>query len=271
VALDSEPLSEAFELIGAPVVRLHLASDQRTANLAVRVSDVFPDGAATLVTYGVLNLAHRGGSAEPQALVPGAFEEIALALNDVAYRFAPGHRIRVAISNAFWPTTWPAARVANLRVDTRESWVDLPLLAPEAELPLRRSFDPPFDGLATGVRYESDRGRTRILKEDPTTRTFTVEVLRADSRYRVLETGTEVHQRGGESYEVRADDPLSAETRIWGEWSLQGDGWRTRTETKLRVQATETAFNLSASIDAFDGDALFLRRDFAATIPRLLV
>ncbi len=148
VSLDSDVLSEAFDLVGAPVIRLRLSSDRPTANLAVRLNDVFPDGASTQVTYGVLNLAHRGGSAQPAAMTPGRFEEITLQLNDVAYRFAPGHRIRVAISNAFWPTIWPAPAPTDLRIDSEGSWIDLPVLAPEQNLPLRRRFDPPFDGLA---------------------------------------------------------------------------------------------------------------------------
>ncbi len=260
VSLDSDVLSEAFDLVGAPVIRLRLSSDQPTANLAVRLNDVFPDGASTQVTYGVLNLAHRGSSAQPVAMTPGRFEEITLQLNDVAYRFAPGHRIRVAISNAFWPTIWPAPAPADLRIDTEGSWIDLPVLAQEQNSPLRRRFDPPFGGLAQGVVAEPGRGRTRIVKEDPFTRTVTVEALRSDSRYRVIETGTEVRHQGGETYEIRAEDPLSAETRTWGTWSLQRGDWNTRTETKLRVQSTKDRFILTASLEAFDGEQPFARR-----------
>jgi putative CocE/NonD family hydrolase len=271
VSLDSTVLTEEFDLVGAPVIRLRLSCDQPTANLAVRLNDVFPDGASTQVTYGVLNLAHRAGSAEPKAMQPARFEEITLKLNDVGYRFAPGHRIRVAISNAFFPTIWPAPAIANLRIDTEASWIDLPQPTPEQVAPLRRRFDPPFGGLPEGVVSEPGRGRTRIVKEDPFTRTISVEALRADSRYRVIDTGTEVHHQGGETYAVKAEDPLSAETTTWGSWKMKRGEWSVRTETRLRVQSQKDAFVLTASVEAFDGEKPFAQRNFAATIPRKLV
>jgi putative CocE/NonD family hydrolase len=271
VSLDSDVLSDAFDLVGAPVIRLRLACDQPSANLAVRLNDIFPDGASTQVTYGVLNLAHRNGSADPKPMPPGRFEEITLKLNDVGYRFAPGHRIRVAISNAFFPTIWPAPAIANLRIDTAGSSIDLPQPTPGQVVPLRRRFDPPFAGLPEGVVAEPGRGRTRIVKEDPFTQTITVEALRADSRYRVIETGTELHHQGGETYEVRAEDPLSAETRTWGTWVTKRGDWSIRTETRLRVQSQKESFILTASIEAFEDETPFARRDFAATIPRNLV
>lgn len=41
------------------------------AMVAVRLSDVAPDGRATRVTYGLLNLTHRDGHDEPEPLEPG--------------------------------------------------------------------------------------------------------------------------------------------------------------------------------------------------------
>ncbi len=80
-----------------------------------------------------------------------------------------------------------------------------------------------------------------------------------------------MRHQGGETYEIRAEEPLSAETRTWGTWSLKRGDWNTRTETKLRVQSTKDSFILTASLEAFDGEQPFARRDFAATIPRNLV
>ena len=40
---------------------------RRLANLCARLVDVHPDGTATRVSFGVLNLAHRDGNAEPEA------------------------------------------------------------------------------------------------------------------------------------------------------------------------------------------------------------
>lgn len=54
-----------------PVLTLDVACDEDWANLIARIIDIHPDGTATRVTFGVLNLAHRVGNAEPKALEKG--------------------------------------------------------------------------------------------------------------------------------------------------------------------------------------------------------
>ena len=46
-------------------------STGRSAMVAVRLSDVAPDGRATRISYGLRNLTHRDGHDHPSALVPG--------------------------------------------------------------------------------------------------------------------------------------------------------------------------------------------------------
>ena len=46
----SEPLAERFEILGFPEVTLELASDRPRALVVVRLCEVAPDGASTLVT-----------------------------------------------------------------------------------------------------------------------------------------------------------------------------------------------------------------------------
>ena len=67
----------------------------------VRLSDVAADGAATRITYGVLNLAHRNDHEKPEALHPGAVYPIRVQLNDIGYAVPAGHRLRLAVSNAY--------------------------------------------------------------------------------------------------------------------------------------------------------------------------
>ena len=44
--------------------------DQPLGNLAIRLVDVHPDGACFRVSWGVINLAHRGGNDIPEAVTP---------------------------------------------------------------------------------------------------------------------------------------------------------------------------------------------------------
>ena len=53
--------SKPLENLGAPVLHLDVAADRPDAFVAVTLSEVLPDGAATRFSYGILNLTHRDG------------------------------------------------------------------------------------------------------------------------------------------------------------------------------------------------------------------
>ena len=55
----SEPLAEPLAIIGVPEAILHLTASMPVATCVVRLSEVTPDGASSLVATGVLNLTHR--------------------------------------------------------------------------------------------------------------------------------------------------------------------------------------------------------------------
>src|SRR5262249_12639791 len=82
LVFDSMPLSDGFEILGAPVVELELAVDRPLALIAARLCDVDRAGASARVTYGVLNLTHRDSHAHPTPLEPGRRYRVQLQLND---------------------------------------------------------------------------------------------------------------------------------------------------------------------------------------------
>lgn len=45
---------DAIDILGAPSLRLEVSSDQPVATLCARLVDVFPDGKATLISYGTV-------------------------------------------------------------------------------------------------------------------------------------------------------------------------------------------------------------------------
>ena len=102
-----------MEILGAPVVELEFAVDRPVAMVAVRLSDVAPDGRATRISYGLLNLTHRDGHERPQALVPGERYRVRVTLNAMAQALPPGHRLRLALSTSYWPLAWPAPRTGD--------------------------------------------------------------------------------------------------------------------------------------------------------------
>jgi hypothetical protein len=94
VTFESEPLTAApnasVEILGAPVVRLFMLSNQPHFQVHAELYDVAADGSARLITRG-----HYG----TRAVQPGRHEIVEIECRTIAYRLAAGHRLRLVISN----------------------------------------------------------------------------------------------------------------------------------------------------------------------------
>jgi len=118
VVFETDPLAEAVEIMGAPVLELDVSADRPDAFLIARLCDVAPDGASTRITYGALNLTHRESHEHAKALEPGKTYRVRLQLNDIAQQVPAGHRIRVALSNSLWPLFWPSPELVTVTLAT---------------------------------------------------------------------------------------------------------------------------------------------------------
>ena len=116
LVFETPPLDAPIEILGAAIVALDVASDRPIANLAVRLCDVHPSGESLRVSYGVLNLTHRDGHEMPTPLTIGERYQVRIQLNDAGSVFPAGHRVRLALSTAYWPMIWPSPEKATLLI-----------------------------------------------------------------------------------------------------------------------------------------------------------
>ncbi len=271
LTFDTEPLPERLEILGAPVADLDLAVDRPVALVAARLSDVAPDGAATRVSYGLLNLTHRESHAHPTALQPGRRYRVRLPLNDVAQAFPAGHRIRLALSTAYWPIAWPPPEPVTLTVYAGASTLTLPVRPPDpadAALPPLPPLETP-PPLATTV-YEPARTE-RVVRHDVSSGDVTLEWVQDSGRFRFDDIDLTVHTVATDRYTIRPDDPLSARVEIaWRVQLARGD-WRVETRTRTVLTATKSTFELDATLEAFEGDQPVHRERWERSIPRDLV
>ncbi|WP_158294256.1 CocE/NonD family hydrolase [Halorubrum sp. SP9] len=130
---ETERLEDAFELTGSGEVTLQFIPDGSAQLLAVRVVDVAPDGTGRLVTHGVRRAELDGEidplgepGAEPEPLVPGESHSVDVSLRPTSHVFEPGHKLRVAVSGAFFPYVSPPEDSAGFTLKTAGSWCVLP-------------------------------------------------------------------------------------------------------------------------------------------------
>ncbi|CAM5304647.1 putative CocE/NonD family hydrolase [Aquamicrobium terrae] len=271
VCFDTEPLAERIEIFGAPVVTLDLSSQKPAAMIAVRLEDVAPDGASTLVTYGVLNLAHRDSHEQPQPLVPGQTYRVAVTLNDIAQAFPRGHRIRLALATSHWPIAWPSPELGALTVFTQKSTLALPVRAPSPLDAGLQDFAEPEQAEPEPHTIRKLGGRNRSVTEDPMTGDVTVTVYRERASYHLPAIDLDFDADTREHYRINEADPSAASAEARSTWKLARGDWRIRTETATRVSCTPTEFVINASLDAFEGEEKVAGRLWEKKIPRRLV
>jgi putative CocE/NonD family hydrolase len=261
---DTEPLDVAKDIIGAPRVTLRLSSDRPQAQIAVRLNHVHPDGASTRITYGVLNLSHRNSAADPEPLEPGKTYEITVNLDHIAYRVPAGHRLRVAISTAYWPLIWPSPETATITLF--QGGVDLPVraLADQDEW----TFPPPDADSPWEIETLREGANQRRVETDLTTGQVHLIVEDDFGQVKDREHGLISGSVARERWSIHPDDPVSARgTTHWTD-EMERDGLVLRTEATAEMWCDARSFYLSGRLMAFENDQLIYERDFDDNIPR---
>jgi putative CocE/NonD family hydrolase len=270
LVFESPPLEDAVDLLGSPVVELTLASDRPVAMLAVRLSDTAPDDKAARVTYGLLNLTHRNGHEHPEALTPGQEVRVRVQLNDIAYRFPAGHRLRLAISTSYWPLAWVPPQSARLTVSTGESSLRLPVRHPRTEDALV-GFEEPTNAPALEVNNLETGEHTWVVQRDLATDTSTLAVINDNGRKRIPEIDLEIEDRVREWYSTVADDFSSARGEVETVRGLRRGDWDVRTVTRTILTSDTTHFLLRAQLDAYEGEHRVFSRNWSERITRDLL
>ncbi|MDF3414360.1 CocE/NonD family hydrolase [Sulfitobacter sp. M57] len=261
---DSTPLTQDMDIVGAPQVTLTLTSDHPQAQIAVRLNHIHPDGAATRITYGVLNLSHRNSASDPKPMPAGTAQQVTLALDHIAYRIPKGHSLRLSISDAYWPLLWPSPAATSLR-----------LTAGQITLPQRPTsggdehlFEPPT--AAEPWQVETLRADSHVRRQETDTVTGIVSLIIEDDfgATRDSDHGLITSSVAREHWSIHPDDPLSATGRCHWTDCLTRDDINLRTETHCEMTCDAGKFYLTARVEAFENDTCIYSRDVSESIDR---
>jgi len=245
LVFETPPLDLPIEILGAAIVTLDVASDRPIANLVTRLCDVHPSGESLRVSYGVLNLAHRDGHEKPAPLLIGERYRVRIQLNHTGSVFPTGHRVRLALSTAYWPMIWPSPERATLLI--LGGTLDLPVRPHQAR-----------DALVSPLPAPES-----APPEKPTI------LRRGDLRIeRIDRIGLELGTRSENQYHVDEEDPLSAAAELRRSQTMARDAWQIRIETRMRLSCTRNVFLLQGSLHAWEGANEVCRREWDRSVPR---
>jgi predicted acyl esterase len=270
LVFDSPVLQDVVEVVGFPRVRLRAAVDAPLAHFVVRLEDVQPDGTVALVTGAGLNGSQRDDPETPLDLPRGEPVDLDFDLHFTTWTFAPGHRIRLAVTNAQFPMLWPTPHPMTLRLALGQGATRLRLPLIPAESRPVPDFPPP------GPREERPDARTLECDTWPEgaaevrrdlVRAATSYEWRGGCAYEIGRARYEVSERT--SYEVEDESP--ADARFAGEevHRIRLEGGRTlRLETRLSVRSDATHFGVTFTRRLFENDRLARERTWDEKIPR---
>jgi uncharacterized protein len=267
VTFSTGGLAEPVEVLGQPRARLRLAAGA-DGNVIVRLCDVAPDGSSTLVTRGCLNLARRDGTDRSAPALASA-ETVEVPMSAIAWVFPPGHRIRLSVSDAYWPWVWPRPYGAEpVVLEPPGSELILPVRAPDAPSePVR--FEPAEQAPALAVVSEVGASDPeREVRYFPQNNEWQLVVNPNYAGTRVFPDGLRKSERARETYSIRSDDPLSAVAGSDWHLELSRPGWDVEIDAHAQMTADAETFRTTHTVSAtLDGVTVY-ERSWQADIPR---
>jgi len=250
LCFDTQPMSQAVSILGGATFNTTVTSDQNCGQMILRLCDVAPDGSSTRITYGMLNLAMRAGLDVPQAVIAGQPMDISIKLDDTGYEMPPGHKLRLAISTAYFPLLWPAAKKANVSVDLSTAELSVPCHDRTGQLTreLGQGYVCPVNPLEI-IRPEKHTRTTQINAANGLHTTFIDDDF---GEFTFVEHNLTVGETCHEEHGVLPNDPHSATSLCQWHSRQARPGWGIDIYTSLKVTCDANDFYLDASLEALE-------------------
>ena len=268
LVFDSSPLTDALVVVGAPEVHLRLAVDKPNAFVVVRLTDVSPDGVSRRVSYGMLNLSRRSGFDATVPMVPREPTDVVIRLNDLAHRFAAGHKLRLAVSTTYWPMVWPSGERVTLTLTAGASRLALPVRPLGLDDEVGPAFDPVEMAPPAKTTAMTSPDASRTIDRDLKTGRWTEKLIEDHGRYHIHDIDLDVAHSVHCTFDIIENDPLSADARWVWRSKLDRDGWHIDIEATTRLRADALDFIVDTDIDAKEDGISIFSKAWRDRIPR---
>lgn len=270
LSFTSAPLEYDLVILGNPAAHLELCTDQPNALVVVRLCDIAPDGASTLITRGLLNLTHADSHEHPEPLEDGKRFAADVKLQSAGQVVPAGHRLRVAVSPTYFPWAWPSPAPVVLSLFPGASFLDLPLRSDKPPDARSHPFGPPEIGPSLDTELRGQRPGSHVVLKDPLSGRLEVRHS-APSATERLPGGLVIEAQTSSGCEITESQPLSARYHVQRAQSFSRDDWNARLEVRYELTSDARTFFLTANVAAYTNGNRFFSREWSFQIPRDLV
>ncbi|MEO1110137.1 MAG: CocE/NonD family hydrolase [Pseudomonadota bacterium] len=268
LCFDTDALTDPLDIIGTSTIDFEVSSDAGSGLVAVRLCDVDENGASTLITYGVVNLAQREGRELCADVAPGTKYRIRYDLNDIAHRVVAGHKLRVAVSNAMWPMAWPVADNHTLTLHLENCSVALPNADLKPSDPSRVVFTQPRVAVPGEVSVHQGSAHSRVISHDLASGAKALTLHEDFGRYQIHSADLTITGYGRDHFEIADADVHTAKADYQFRMGYARDGWNVATQGQMTVTCDQHSFYLRGELRAFEDDQEFFVRRWDEAIPR---
>lgn len=96
-------LTEPITIVGQVEVSLFISSNCTDTDIAIKLTDVYPDNTSMLITDTILRVRNRESISSWDFMIPGTIYNINIPFDSTAYHFNEGHQLRIDISSSNYP------------------------------------------------------------------------------------------------------------------------------------------------------------------------
>ncbi|MCA1775497.1 MAG: CocE/NonD family hydrolase [Loktanella sp.] len=267
MVFETASLDAPLEIAGDANLELTFSVDQPVAQVAARLVDVAPNGSATRVSYGLLNLTHRDSHETPEALVPGEAYTATVPFKHVAQTFRAGHRLRLSLSTSYFPVAWPAPEPVKLTVDTAKSQLVLPVRKATDD-PSPRDLGTPKGAAPMEAETLSPAHADWVVTESLATGETRITITDDSGRIRIADNGISTGAVGVETYSFTGTDWRSFKGHVVWDVEMSRGDWQMTSRTETEMTATATHFIVKAHLAAKEGDRIAHEQNWDYEIPR---
>ncbi|MEP6571490.1 MAG: CocE/NonD family hydrolase [Gemmatimonadota bacterium] len=272
---DGPVLTDSIELIGMPAAELQVTSDAPIANWVVRLEDVAPDGAVSLVTGAAINGAERESMLAPTPTPVGTTVHLALSLHFTTWIFRPGHRIRFAVSNAQFPMLWPSPRrmTTVLSVGDSRTSFSLPVVPMDAGEPAILPAPAPRDSRPDSRSIAGAPVAVNRVIRDQAAHTTSVEWSVGESFTLGSGTGTTTGPHRIDNFEreyYETHDARPGLSRFQGDEAhrIRAHGLDIELRTRIDIRSDETRIIAAVTRKLLRSGKVLREKTWTESIPR---